>query len=147
MGKINYRAIRWGAGTYGEFCGSAANLDEMYNRVCKYPKHDSMRLADFVYRKADPVFAYAKGDVVMTTGSSGRFATVTGRITEDDFRRYLEIRFSDGSVTTVGSDKVWASLTPADIPDELIALARAEAGKTPDLSKCPLKRQGACMEA
>lgn len=147
MGKINYKAIRWNAETYGEFCGSAANLVEIHDRVCKHPGFIGVSLANFVYWKADPVFAYAKGDIVKTTGSSGRFATVTGRITEDDFRRYLEIQFSDGSVTTVGSNKVWASLMPADIPDVLIALARAEAGKTPDLSKCPLKRQGACMEA
>lgn len=146
MRKINYKAIRWGAGTYGEFCGSAANLREMYGRVCKYPGFAGMTMSDFVYRKADPVFAYEKGDVVTTTGNPKRFATVTGKITKDDFRRYLEIQFSDGSVTTVGSDEVAASLAPADIPDELVALARAEAGKAPDLSKCPLKNPS-CMEA
>lgn len=147
MGKINYRAIKWNAKTYGEFCGSAANLDEMFVRVGRYPGHAGMRLADFVYRTTDPVFAYTKGDVVTTTGSPRRFATVTGRITHDDFYRHLEIQFADGTATTVRSDKVAESIAPADIPAELIALARAEAGKAPDLSKCPLKRQGACMEA
>ena len=35
----------------------------------------------------------------------------------------------------------------ADVPEELIALARAEIGKPVDFSKRPLKKQGACMEA
>ena len=135
MGKINYRAIVWDAGTYGEFCGSPANLNEMFDRVGKYPGHRGMRLADFVYKVADPVFAYAKGDVVTTVWNPSRFATVTGKITEDDFRRYLEIQFADGTVTTVGSDKVAESIAPADIPEELIALARAEAEKVREMTE------------
>jgi hypothetical protein len=48
---------------------------------------------------------------------------------------------------TVHPNYLGKQVVAAGIPDELMALARAEAAAASvDLSKCPLKKAGACME-
>lgn len=61
-------------------------------------------------------------------------------------RGHLYVRFPDGQQLQVYPRDIASMVSIADIPDELMALARAEAGKPLDLSKCPLKDQGACMK-
>ena len=59
---------------------------------------------------------------------------------------YFYIRIPDGHQLQVHPNDIAVKLKIADIPDELMALAREEAGKPLDLSKCPLKDAGACMK-
>jgi hypothetical protein len=59
---------------------------------------------------------------------------------------YFYIRLPDGHQLQVHPRNLADQVSIADIPDELMALARAEAGRPLDLSKCPLKEAGVCMK-
>lgn len=143
MRKIDYGKIKWDAATNWEFCGSKENLKEVWMRASG---HRGVRLSieEFGYCKPIPGYAYEKGDVVtFTENSRTMFAVVDIPVTTTG---YLYIRLSDGSRTSVHHGDLADLVSIADVPDELMALARVEAGKPIDLSKCPLKDPGACMK-
>lgn len=144
MRKIDYGKIKWDAATNWEFCGSKENLREVWDRASEC---EGVRLPieEFGYRKPSPGHAYGKGDIVTFHRTSGTpvIAVVDTPVTGSG---YFKVRFADGSMTLVHPSNLNTEVEIADIPEELIALARAEAGKPLDLSKCPLKKAGACME-
>lgn len=142
MSKINFSKINWAAKKNWDFWGCPENLEEAYQRSpCNHPTYVS-----FGYDSPDPSVVYAPGDVVVFRNSEstrdGKFAVVISRSANPSLR----IRFSDGAECDVGGSEIHAKLSPAEVPAELIALARAEAGSPVDLSKCPLKRP-CCTEA
>lgn len=151
MGKIAYDDIRWNARTNWEFWNGANNILEAYRRSPVYDGRPT--LAVFGYREPDAVAAFAVGDVVVyrAKGSQhdGKFAAVYKISLDTDLVSLkMWIKFANGETIGVRhSDIVKGTVAPAEIPDELVALARAEAGKPIDFSKCPLKKPGACMEA
>ena len=142
MRKINYSKIRWDAKTNWEFCGSKENLRETcdrHYRICgvRYP------VEEFGYLTPLRQLAYDVGDIVMFHGSSTNvLAVVVTPITDTG---YFKLKFADGSTMLIHPNELNAKVEIANIPDELVALARAEANKPLDLSKCPLKDAGACM--
>lgn len=143
MRKIDYSKIKWGAATNWEFCGSKENLEEVWNRA-------SMRrgvrtsIEEFGYCKPNPGFAFEKGDVVVyANGETTSFAVVDIPFSDNG---YFYIRRPDGQQVQVHPRELALKVKIADIPDELVALARAEAGKPLDLSKCPLKNACMCMK-
>ena len=143
MRKIDYGKIKWDAATNWEFCGSKENLTEIcdrHYRICgvRYP------FEEFGYLTPRRSLAYDAGDIVKFHGSSATVLAVV--VTPITSTGYFRVRFADGSTELVHPNKLNATVEIADIPDELIALARAEAGKPIDLSKCPLKKAGACMK-
>lgn len=143
MRKIDYSKIKWDAATNWEFCGSKENLKEVWNRASER-RGVRISIEEFGYNKPNPGHAYDKGDVVTYTGN-GRteFAVVEAPVTNAG---YFIVKTADGSLLRVHPRDIAYQVSIADVPDELMALARAEAGKPLDLSKCPLKKAGACMK-
>lgn len=143
MRKIDYGKIKWDAATNWEFCGSKENLKEVWNRASECLSA-RLSIEEFGYDKPTPGLAYEKGDVVTYTGGDyPRLAVVYVPVSSGGF---FYVRLSDGQQLRVDPRDLASQVSIADIPEELIRLARAEAGKPLDLSKCPLKKAGACME-
>ena len=144
MRKIDYSKIKWNAATNWEFCGSAKNLEEVCERHCRFIGGTST-VVDIAYNRPIKSLAYDKGDVVTCTLSNGTvsFAVVRNPLTDTG---YLEIMLADGTTMLITQDDLTKMVKIADIPYELVALARAEAGRPLDLSKCPLKDAGVCMK-
>lgn len=143
MRKIDYGKIKWDAATNWEFCGSKENIKEIRDRYYK-AVGIGYSVEEFGYRKPCPGLAFDKGDVVVyTDGEFSSFAAVD--IPLSSKTGYFYIRIPDGRQLQVHPREIAVKVKIADIPDELMALARAEAGKPIDLSKCPLKDPGACM--
>jgi hypothetical protein len=143
MRKIDYSKIKWGASTNWEFCGSKENLKEVHRRASG---HRGVRLSieEFGYNRPDPGYAYEKGDVVnYNRGDNTMFAVVDTPVGSDG---HFYVRVPEGHRVVIHPNDIVNKVTIADIPDELMALARAEAGKPIDFSKCPLKDQGVCMK-
>ena len=144
MRKIDYGKIRWDATTNWEFCGSKENLREVWERHNRYIGV-TFPIEEFGYRRPHRGLAFSKGDVVTYVHNGARtYATVEIPVSEYG---YIYIRLPDGHQAKICYNQIGTELTIADIPEELIVLARAEAGKPVDFSKCPLKKQGACMDA
>ena len=143
MRKIDYGKIKWRATTNWEFCGSMGNLREVWNRASE---HYGVRrsIEEFGYSKPNPGYAYEKGDVV--TYTNGDYTTLAVVDTPVSSNGYLYVRVPDGHLYQILPLDVADMVSIADIPDELMALARAEARNPLDLSKCPLKDPGACMK-
>ena len=144
MRKIDYGKIKWNASTNWEFCGSKENLKEVldrYYRACGI----KFSVEEFGYMRPNQGLAYDKGDVVAyyVDGNFSTLAVVDIPLSDNG---YFYIRLPDGRQVQVHPTEIAAKVKIADIPDELMALARAEAGKPLDLSKCPLKEAGACMK-
>lgn len=143
MRKIDYSRIKWDATTNWEFCGSKENLKEIWNRASEC-RGVRTSIEEFGYCKPSPGLAFEKGDVVVyVNGKFTSFAVVDIPLSDDG---YFYIRIPDGHQLQVHPRELSVMVKIADIPDELMALARAEAGKPLDLSKCPLKEAGACMK-
>lgn len=144
MRKINYGKIKWDAATNWEFCGSKENLKEVWTRASV---NQCVRLSidEFGYNKPLPGHAYEKGDVVTYTGGDSPMLAVVD-IPVHPSNGYFYIRLPNGNRETVHPRAIANLVSIADIPEELMALARAEAGRPFDLSKCPLKDQGVCMK-
>ena len=143
MRKIDYGKIKWRATTNWEFCGSMENLREVWNRASE--QYGVRRpIEEFGYRKPNPGYAYAKGDVVTYTGDDRTMLAVVD--TPVSSNGYLYVRVPDGHQLQVHPGDIADRVSIADIPDELMALARAEVTSSLDLSKCPLKDPGACMK-
>lgn len=143
MRKIDYSKIRWGAKTNWEFCGTKENLKEVWNRASEH-RGLQLPIEEFGYNTPNPGYAYEKGDVVTYTGG-GRsvLAVVHDPVGSNG---YFYVRLPDGYRLQVHPRDLADRVSMADIPDELMALARAEAGKPLDFSKCPLKEAGVCMK-
>ena len=143
MRKIDYSRIKWGAATNWEFCGSKENLKEVWDRASEC-RGVRTSIEEFGYSKPNPGLAFGKGDVVVYVDDEiTSFAVVDIPLSDNG---YFYIRLPDGHQVQVHPRELAVKVKIADIPDELMALARAEAGKPLDLSKCPLKRAGACMK-
>ena len=148
--KIDYSEIRWDASTNWEFCGTFQNLRVVWERYNKYFGSDEP-IEEFAYKKPRRSLAFDTGDVVLFTDTrgSGRAVKVVKQyaVVSRPCDKYaaLHVRIADGSVFMVCSNEIPERVSIADIPEELMALARAEAGKPMDFSKCPL-RKPACME-
>lgn len=137
MGKIDYSKINWKARTYWEFCGTKDNLMEVWKRAFKR-RGMRIRLAEFGYRAPYVGFAYEKGDVVTYSGSNySGLAVVDTPVSNGSFF----IRFPDGSRIAIRPNEIEKKISIAEIPEELILLARAEAGKPLGISKCPLGKE------
>jgi len=143
MRKIDYSKIKWNASTNWEFCGSKENLKEIrdrYYRTCGV----GCSVEEFGYSRPRQGLAFEKGDVVVYVNNEiTSFAAVDIPLSDNG---YFYIRLPDGHQVQVHPSEISVKVKIADIPDELMALARAEAGKPLDLSKCPLKEAGACMK-
>ena len=143
--KIDHSKIDWNAKTNWGFFATKENLRIAWDRnwECLGVR---VPIEEFAYKKPRKGLAFAKGDVVIysTPGHAPRYATVTEPVNRNN--GYTYIRAANGDHFAIHPGNLSEALKIADIPDELIALARAEAGKTADLSKCPLKKP-ACMEA
>ena len=143
MRKIDYSKIKWNAATNWGFCGSKENLKVIRDRYYR-AVGIGYSVEEFGYRKPCPGLAFDKGDVVVyTDGEYTSFAVVDIPLSDNG---YFYVRIPDGHQLQVHPGELAVKVKIADIPDELMALARAEAGKPLDLSKCPLKDQGACMK-
>lgn len=143
MRKIDYGKIKWGAATNWEFCGSKKNLKEVWDRASK-GRGVRLSIEEFGYDKPNPGYAYEKGDVVTYTGGDHPMLAVVD--IPVSVNGYFYVRLPDGHQLQVYPRDIADQVSIADIPDELMALARAEAGRPLDFSKCPLKDQGACMK-
>ena len=143
--KIDYGKIDWDAKTNWAFCGTKENLRIVWERnwECIGVR---VPIEEFAYQKPYRGLAFAKGDVVTYTGPGKppKYASVVEPLNKSN--AYTYIRLADGTHIAVHPGDVPVRLKVADVPDELLALARAEAGKPVDLSKCPLKKP-ACMGA
>lgn len=143
MRKIDYSKIKWDAKTNWEFCGSKENLKEVWNRASEC-RGVRLSIEEFGYGKPNPGHAYEKGDIVTYTGDElPVLAVVETPVTGAG---YFIVKTSDGSLLRIHPSNIADQVSIADIPEELVMLARAEAGKPLDLSKCPLKDAGACMK-
>jgi hypothetical protein len=143
MRKIDYSKIKWNATTNWEFCGSYDNLREVWERHWEYIGL-RVPIEEFGYNRPRKGLAFKKGDVVTyTEGDRSMFAVVEDPVSSTG---YFYVRVSDGSRVVVHPSHIGSRVLVADIPGELMALARAEVGKPLDLSKCPLKKAGACMK-
>lgn len=145
MSKIDYAKINWDAQTNWNFCGNYANLREMWNR---YWSHVGIRtpIEEFGYKFPCKGLAFEKGDVVKYTPANGEpmLGVVDAPVNSSG---WFSVRLSNGDVMNIHPNDLGKRLVRAAIPDELMALARVEvAATTVDLSKCPLKKAGVCME-
>lgn len=144
MRKIDYSELKWDADTNWEFCGSEKNLKEVWRRASE---HRGVRLPieEFGYDRPIRGYAYEKGDIVTHVGEDGRptLAVVDAPVNSNG---YFCARRSDGQRILIHPANLGSLVSMADIPEELMALARVEAGKPLDFSKCPLKDPGACMK-
>lgn len=142
--SIDYSKIRWDAPTYWEFCGTKENLRKVWDNC-----HENLGIRNpiesFGYEKPIKGLAFTKGDVVTYSApnEAPRYATVTAPCTCNG---NFCILFANGEEVAVHPSDIPTCIAIAGIPDELVALARAEAGKPLDLSKCPL-RKPACKGA
>lgn len=146
MSRIDYGKISWNAKTNWEFCGSYENLREVWNR---YWDNFGVRLSieEFGYKTPYKGLAFKKGDVVTYTQDNGEriFAVVDIPVNAGG---YFCILLPDGHQAQIVPGNIPERIAPAEIPDELMTLARAEAvTASVDLSRCPLKKAGVCMEA
>lgn len=146
MSKVDRGKINWNAKTNWEFCGSYENLREVWNR---HAEHVGVKfpIEEFGYRYPLKGLAFEKGDIVKYTPDVGEqvLGIVAAPVNNGG---WFAIRKDNGQILTVHPDKLGECVAPAGIPDELMALARAEAAAASvDLSKCPLKKAGACMES
>ena len=143
MRKIDYSKIKWDAATNWEFCGSKENLKEVWRRASE---HRGVKLAieEFGYSKPIKGYAFEKGDVVTYTGGDRPMLAIVDIPVSGN--GYFCIRIPDGHQLMVHPNVISRHVSIADIPEELIMLARAEAGKPLDLSRCPLKDPGMCMK-
>lgn len=143
--KIDYSKIDWNAKTNWAFCGTKENLRTVWERNWEYIGV-RVPIEEFAYEKPRKGLAFAKGDVVIysTPGHAPRYAIVTEPVNKSN--GYTYIRAANREHFAIHPGNLPGFLAIADIPDELIALARAEAGKAVDLSKCPLKKP-ACVGA
>lgn len=144
MGKIDYEKLNWEAKTNWEFCGSYENLREVWNRTWEYIGI-RVPIEEFGYKFPYKGLAFKKGDIVKYTSDDGEqsLAVVDTPVSSGC---WFVIRLSSGKKLSIAPGQVHKRIAPAGIPEELMALARAEAGKPIDLSKCPLKEAGACMK-
>ena len=142
--KINYNKINWNASTYWEFCGTKENLRTVFDR-CRECSNIQSSIEEFAYNKPRIGFAFAKGDIVTYRAPhmEPRYATVY----DNDWgcTGSLYIRLANGDHISIHPDNIPSFIAIADIPEELVALARAEAGKPIDFSECPL-RYPACIK-
>lgn len=144
MGKINYEKINWEAKTNWEFCGSYENLQETWSRLWEYVGI-RFPIEEFGYKHPYKGLAFKKGDIVKHTPTDGE--PVLGVVDNPvDESGWFIIRLASGRVVKIHPNLLGKQVVTAGIPDELMALARAESGKPFDLSKCPLKDPGACMK-
>lgn len=144
MRKIDYGKIKWGARTNWEFCGSKENLREVWNRTWEY-LGIRVSIEEFGYNVPRLGLVYEKGDVVTyTDGDRSIFAVVDTPV--DSTTGYFYVRIASGHRLKIHPGDLARKVSIADIPDELMSLARMEAGKPLDISKCPLKEAGACMK-
>lgn len=143
MRKIDYSKIKWDAATNWEFCGSMDNLKEVHRRASG---HRGVRLSieEFGYNKPNPGYAYEKGDIVSYTEGDRTMLAVVDIPVYHNGQFYA--RLADGQRLHVNPNDLGDLVSIANIQDELMALARVEAGKPLDFSKCSLKDQGACMK-
>ena len=145
MSKIDYEKINWNAKTNWEFCGSYENLREVWNRCYEYIGL-WVPIEEFGYKAPYKGIAFKKGDIVRYTPDIGEQALGVVDVPVDG-NGWFAIRLDSGRVLKVHPNKLGECVAPAGIPDELMALARAEAATASvDLSKCPLKKADACME-
>ena len=144
MRKIDYSKIKWNAATNWEFCGSNENLKEVWNRASEC-RGVRLPIEEFGYSKPTPGYAYEKGDVVTYTGGDHPMLAVVDAPVNPN-NGYFCVRQSNGCWLQIHPRNLASQVSMADIPEELVRLARAEAGKPLDYSKCPLKNPGACMK-
>ena len=144
MRKIDYGKIKWGAATNWEYCGSKENLREVWNRTWEY-LGIRVPIEEFGYDVPRLGLIYEKGDVVTyTDGDHSMFAVVADPVNLDN--GYFYVRSASGHRIKIHPGDLAKKVSIADIPDELMAIARMEASKPLDLSKCPHKDPGACMK-
>ena len=140
MDEIDISKINWDSGTNWEFWGTAKNINAVWLREFRgKPVTTTLNLAEFGYASPDPTLAYAVGDVVKFHFPGEKYDRELAVVIERYANLHLRIKFTDGVTTDVNGREVKIRLSPSGIPPELIALARAEASKTVDLSQCPLK--------
>jgi hypothetical protein len=144
MRKIDYEKLNWEAKSNWEFCGSYENLREVWER---YWECIGIRVSieEFGYKFPYKGLAFKKGDIVKYTSDDGEqsLGVVDTPVGGDC---WFIIRLSSGNKLKIYPGRLNEHIAPAGIPEELVALARAEAGKPIDFSKCPLKDPGACMK-
>ena len=145
MRKIDYSRIKWDAATNWEFCGSKENLKEVWDRASKR-RGVRISVEEFGYSKPNPGLAFEKGDVVVYVDDETKFKMFAVVDVPLRDKGYFYIRLPDGHQLQLHPREIAVKVKIAAIPDELMALARAEAAKPLDLSKCPLKEAGACMK-
>lgn len=145
--RIDYSKINWNAKTNWEFCGTKENLRMVWDRNWEY-LGVRVPIEEFAYEKPRKGLAFARGDVVTYkkpgSNQAPKYATIVYPVSKDNGLLY--IRFADGQEVEVHPADIPACIAIADIPEELVALARAEAGKPMNLLKCPLIKP-ACMRA
>lgn len=144
---MDYTKIKWGAKTFWEFCGSYENFRQVKENYYKCFGM-SFSAEEFGYRTPTNGFAYGEGDVV-TCKHNGEtlYAVVVKPYSIECGYGALVIKLYNGTALYVKNEDIPTKIAIAKVPAELIAPARAEAGKaTPILEKCPLKKVGACME-
>lgn len=142
---MNYEKINWKANTNWGFYGSYENLQEAWNRCWEYVGI-RVSIEEFGYKLPCKGLAFKKGDIVRYTPADGEpmLCVVDTPVGDNG---WFTLRLSSGRTTKVHPNHLGERVVTAGIPDELMALARAEAAAASvDLSKCPLKKAGACME-
>lgn len=143
---MDYEKINWGAKTNWGFYGSYKNLQEAWNRLWEYVGI-RIPIEEFGYKLPYKGVAFKKGDIVRYTPTDGEpmLGVVDTPVGEDG---WFIIRMSSGKTVKIHPNYLGKQVVTAGIPDELMALARAEAATASvDLSKCPLKKAGVCMES
>ena len=147
MSRMDYSKVNWNAKTNWEFCGSYENMREVWNR---YWDNFGVRfpIEEFGYKTPYKGLAFKKGDVVTYTQDNGERIFAIVDIPVEDTSGYFYIMLPDGTHAHVLPGDIQKRIALAEIPDELMTLARAEAAAASvDLSRCPLKKAGVCMEA
>lgn len=145
MSKMNYEKINWEANTNWGFYGSYENLREAQNRLWEYVGI-KVSIEEFGYKIPYKGLAFKKGDIVKYTPTDGEptLGVVDAPVGENG---WFVIRLASGRTKKIHPNGLGKQVVTAGIPEELMALARAEAATASvDLSKCPLKKAGACME-
>ena len=140
--EIDYEKIKWDAATNWEFCGTKENLRTVWNR---YWERFGVRVPidEFAYKRPRKGLAFKVGDVVIyrPPQQAPRYAMVTDPCGGNE---YFYIRLANGDSAVVHPSNIPSYVAISDIPDELVALARAVADKSTDPSKCPLEKP-ACV--
>lgn len=143
MRKIGYSRIKWGATTNWEFCGSKENLLEVCRRASEH-RGARIPIEEFGYSKPNPVHAYKTGDVVSCTVNGHQTLSVVEIPAATD--EWFYVRLPNGHWLRFSPIEIASKVSIADVPEELVMLARAEAGMPIDPSKCPLKEVCARMK-